>query len=434
MSLFAILKQSSSYCRNGRSRVIINGYQNQNMLLQHGRLSTLKSTSIPNSALANDTIISDTIGDFKKLNIYTMSEELLEAKLKLWQQPKYRSKQIRQWIYNKGIVNFDDMIDIPHTLRKLLNENFSFGDLKLAFQQVSKDGTIKRAYELKDGQIIESVLMPYEDGRRTACISSQAGCGMGCVFCATGQMGFSRQLTSTEIFEQAQKFSSELIQKNERLSNIVLMGMGEPLANYDNVLEAVRRINNELGIGARHITISTVGLVPRIKKLADENIQVGLAVSLHQATNEKRDKLMPINTRYPIEELIDACQYYVSKTNRRITFEWALIRGETDTVDTAHELGNLLQGLLCHVNVIPLNPTKGFTGKPTTKAGVDEFVRILASYDVPCTPRTRRGIDIDAGCGQLKADLIRGKKTPTKAGTIFSPSSDNFNEIGVDPM
>ena len=398
------------------------------------KLSKLKCISIPNSGITTDCVVSGDIRECTKLNVYTMTEELLVAQLKLWQQPKYRSKQIRQWIYNKGIQKFDDMIDIPATLRKLLNDTYSFGDLKLAFQQISKDGTIKRAYELKDGQIIESVLMPYEDGRRTACISSQAGCGMGCVFCATGQMGFSRQLTSTEIFEQAQKFSSELLQKNERLSNIVMMGMGEPLANYDNVLDAVRRINNELGIGARHITISTVGLVPRIKKLADEDIQVGLAVSLHQATNEKRDKLMPVNTRYPIEELIDACQYYVSKTNRRITFEWALIRGETDTAETAHELGNLLQGLLCHVNVIPLNPTKGFTGKPTPKAGVEEFVRILGSYDVPCTPRTRRGIDIDAGCGQLKADLIRDKKSSFKTGTIFSPSSDNFSEIGIDSI
>ena len=421
------MKRSNSYFRHGRVSIIGDHYR-----LMHQ--CKLKCTSIPNLEITTDCVIGGDVGKCKRLNIYTMTEELLEAQLKLWQQPKYRSKQIRQWIYDKGILNFDDMIDIPVTLRKLLSDTFSFGDLKLVFQQISKDGTIKRAYELKDGQIIESVLMPYEDGRRTACISSQAGCGMGCVFCATGQMGFSRQLTSTEIFEQAQKFSSELKQKNERLSNIVMMGMGEPLANYDNVLDAVRRINNELGIGARHITISTVGLAPRIKKLADEDIQIGLAVSLHQATNEKRDKLMPINTRYPIEELIDACQYYVGKTNRRITFEWALIRGETDTSETAHELGNLLQGLLCHVNVIPLNPTKGFTGKPTSKAGVEEFVRILGSYDVPCTPRTRRGIDIDAGCGQLKADLIRDKKSGFKTGTIFSPSIDNFKEIGVDSI
>ena len=183
---------------------------------------------------------------------------------------------------------------------------------------------------------------------------------MGCVFCATGQMGFSRQLTAAEIFEQAQKFSAELkadTSGTKRLSNIVMMGMGEPLANYDNVLAAVRRINTELGIGARHITISTVGLAPRIRKLADEDLQVGLAVSLHQANDANRSKLMPVNNRYPISELLDSCKYYISKTNRRISFEWALIRNETDTVDVAHELGRLLQGMLCHVNVIPLNPT-----------------------------------------------------------------------------
>lgn len=203
--------------------------------------------------------------------------------------------------------------------------------------------------------------MPYTDGRQTACISSQAGCGMGCVFCATGQMGFSRQLTASEIFEQAQRFSAELKATDKRLSNIVMMGMGEPLANYDNVLAAVRRMNTELGIGARHITISTVGIAPRIRKLADEDLQVGLAVSLHQANDENRSKLMPVNERFPISELIDSCKYYIDKTNRRISFEWALIRNQTDTPAVAHELGGLLRGMLCHVNVIPLNPTGTLT-------------------------------------------------------------------------
>lgn len=230
----------------------------------------------------------------------------------------------------------------------------------------------------------------------------------GCVFCATGQGGFFRQLTSAEIFEQAQKFSQELKADNgKRLSNVVLMGMGEPLANYKNVLEAVRRINKELGIGARHITISTVGLSPRIRKLADENLQVGLAVSLHQTDDATRSALMPVNERYPISELLDACHYYQMKTKRRITFEWALIRGETDSKETARNLGKLLQGLLCHVNVIPLNPTNGFDGKATSKEGVNAFCSILEDkYGISCTPRTRRGIDIDAGCGQLKADLL----------------------------
>lgn len=183
--------------------------------------------------------------------------------------------------------------------------------------------------------------------------------------------------------------------------------MGEPLANYKNVMEAIRRMNTELGIGARHITISTSGIAPRIRALADEEMQIGLAISLHQTTNDKRSALMPINKKYPLEELLDACLYYTKTTKRRITFEWALIRNQTDTSETAHELGHLLTGMNCHVNVIPLNPTAGFGGKPTSKDGVSEFIRILETYGVPATPRTRRGIDIDAGCGQLKADLLR---------------------------
>jgi 23S rRNA (adenine2503-C2)-methyltransferase len=180
-------------------------------------------------------------------------------------------------------------------------------------------------------------------------------------------MGFARQLLPNEIFEQAQKFALELLQRKERLSNVVLMGMGEPLANYKNVMEAVRRINTELGIGARHITISTSGLAPHIRTLAEEDIQVGLAISLHQTKDEERSALMPINKIYPISELLDACQYYISRTKRRVTFEWALIKGQTDTPETAHELGKLLKGMLCHVNVIPLNPTEKFGGKPTSK-------------------------------------------------------------------
>lgn len=186
-----------------------------------------------------------------------------------------------------------------------------------------------------------------------------------------------------------------------------IIGMGEPLANYKNVMEAIRRMNTELGIGARHITISTSGIAPRIRALAEEEMQIGLAISLHQTTDEKRDALMPINKNYPLDELLDACHYYTRTTKRRITFEWALIRNQTDTPDTAHELGHLLRGMNCHVNVIPLNPTAGFGGKPTSKEGVNEFIRVLETYGVPATPRTRRGIDIDAGCGQLKADLLR---------------------------
>jgi 23S rRNA (adenine2503-C2)-methyltransferase len=321
--------------------------------------------------------------DLSRMNIYAFSEEDLAKILKEWKEPSFRAKQITSWLYEKGTRDFDAMFDLPISLRKKLKEAFTVGTLQLISEQISKDGTKKRAYQLEDGQIIESVLMPYADGRRTACISSQAGCAMGCVFCATGQMGFSRQLTSTEIFEQAQQFALELKHdKNERLSNIVMMGMGEPLANYENVLTAIHRFHQELGIGARHITISTAGLAPRIRKLADETtqLQVSLAISLHQATNIARSQLMPINQRYPLEELLAACQYYIEKTNRRISFEWALIAGSTDTIEAAHQLGKLLQGMLCHVNVIPLNPTKGFDGKPTSKVSDKYYERKTVSY------------------------------------------------------
>lgn len=336
--------------------------------------------------------MSTTVETSSKVNIYGVTKDELSSTLKTWNQPAFRAKQISQWLYDKGSLQFSEMNDLPADLREKLSAHYTIGNMKVASDLKSKDGTRKRAYELYDGQIIESVLMPYSDGRRTACISSQAGCAMGCVFCATGQMGFARQLTSTEIFEQAQLFSAELKKKNERLSNVVFMGMGEPLANYDNVMAAVKRLNTELGIGSRHITISTVGLVPRIRKLAEEDGQLGLAISLHQTNEAKRSALMPVNNRYPVADLLDACRYYIAKTNRRISFEWALIAGDTDTPETAHELGQLLVGMLCHVNLIPLNPTKGFNGRPSSKAVVDEFISILANYGVVATPRTRRGL------------------------------------------
>ena len=365
---------------------------------------------------------SDNVGPL--INFYTVDEEELKVTLKGMKQPVFRAGQIRKWVYDHGVLDFTQMLNLPKDLRDTLDSMYHFGSLKLEKEMVSKDGTRKRAYALNDRQLIESVLMPYDDGRYTACISAQAGCAMGCVFCATGQMGFFRQLTATEIFEQAQKFSVELKADGKRLSNVVLMGMGEPMANYKNVMAAIRRINNELGIGARHITISTVGLAPRIRKLAEEDLQVGLAVSLHQSDDTARSALMPVNSRYPINELLDACRYYISKTNRRITFEWALIRGETDSADTAHRLGKLLEGLLCHVNVIPLNPTGGFNGKPTSKAGVDAFCKVLEGYGISATPRTRRGIDIDAGCGQLKADLLKKVEKERAKLLSINPNAD----------
>ncbi len=341
------------------------------------------------------------------VDLYALTEADLGAALAELGEPKYRAKQIRAWLYQKGAASFAEMTDLPASLRAKLAERFVLGSLAVTEEQTSRDGTIKRLYRLHDGQLIESVLMPYEDGRRTACISSQAGCAMGCVFCATGQMGFSRQLSSTEIFEQAALFSRELQQKGERLSNIVFMGMGEPFANFDAVIEAIGRLNRELGIGARHITVSTVGLAPKIREFADLGLQVKLAISLHAATDAQRGALLPVNKRWNIAELMEACRYYAETAGRRISFEWALIAGTNDTVEEAERLGRLLQGLSCHVNLIPLNPTAAYDGGPTQAPEAGRFVAILERYGVPATVRVRRGIDIDAGCGQLKSNVIK---------------------------
>lgn len=341
------------------------------------------------------------------INLYDLDHDALTALVTEWGYPAFRAKQIRHWLYEHPVASMDAMTDLPKALRERLHTEMTLGALTVATERTSKDGTVKRLYRLDDGQLIESVLMPYDDDRRTACISTQAGCAMGCVFCATGQMGFARHLSSSEIFEQAVRFAVDLQAEGERLSNVVLMGMGEPFHNYDASLAAVRRLMDDLGIGARHITVSTVGLVPQIRRFAEEGLQVKLAISLHAATNTERGALLPINKRWPLDELLDACRYYVDKSGRRITFEWALIRGENDTAEQAHALGKLLSGLLCHVNLIPLNLTGGFDGQPSNPEAVGEFIEILDRYGVTATVRVRRGIDIDAGCGQLKAAVLK---------------------------
>jgi 23S rRNA (adenine2503-C2)-methyltransferase len=341
------------------------------------------------------------------INLYSLDQPQLTALLAEWGEPTFRARQVWEWLYTRRVGTFDAMTNLPKALRQRLQASCQLGSLEVVLEQASSDGTHKRLYRLEDGQLIESVLMPYDDHRRTACISSQAGCAMGCVFCATGQMGFARNLTPTEIFEQAMWFARELEAEGDRLSNVVLMGMGEPFHNYDATLAAVRRLMTDLGIGARHITISTVGLAPQIRRFADEDLQVTLAVSLHKATDEARAALMPVNKRWNLEALLEACHYYVERTNRRITFEWASIAGENDTQQQAHALGLLLRGLHCHVNIIPLNPTGGYTGMPSDLGTIRAFIDTLAAYGVPATVRVRRGIDIDAGCGQLKSRVIR---------------------------
>lgn len=342
-------------------------------------------------------------------NLYDLPRPALTALITGWGYERYRANQVWQWLYRHKVSCFEAMTNLPSALRQRLAAETRLGALTLVQEVRSSDGeTRKYAFALPDGQIIETVLMRYEGVRRTACLSTQAGCAMGCVFCATGQMGFARHLTAGEIVEQALHIARVLEAEGHRLSNVVLMGMGEPFHNYDHTLEAIRRLADEdgLAIGQRHITVSTVGLVPAIRRFAEEGFQVRLAISLHAATDEERSALLPINRRYPLADLLSAVRDYIRRTGRRVTFEWTLIAHENDTPEQAHALGNLLQGLLCHVNVIPLNPTPGYRGQPSDRQRVERFVRILQGYGIPTTVRVRRGIDVNAGCGQLKAAIL----------------------------
>jgi 23S rRNA (adenine2503-C2)-methyltransferase len=344
-----------------------------------------------------------------KTLIYDLDLNDLRARLAVWGEPAYRAKQIWQGLYQQLWSSPAEFTQLPAALRQKLDDYFLFQSLDPGQILKSKDGeTIKTLFNLEDGKAIEAVLMRYEE-RRTLCISTQAGCAMGCVFCATGQMGFKRHLTSGEIVEQVLYYARLLKQTEERVTNIVVMGMGEPFHNYQNTMKAIDRLNDADGfrLGERRFTISTVGLIPMIRQFADEKRQVNLAISLHAANDEERSALLPVNKKYPIHELLKACREYVEKTGRRITFEWALIQGVNDSTDTARELAYLLKGLLCHVNVIPLNPTRKFSGKATTHESAEAFRAELERMGIPCTVRIRRGIDIQAGCGQLAVEAGR---------------------------
>ncbi len=344
------------------------------------------------------------------IDLLALDEPGLVALLARWNQPAFRARQLRAWLYERGAASFEDMTDLPGPLRTRLAAEARIGAFVVTAEQQSRDGTVKRLVKMDDGQQVETVLMPYADGRRTACISSQAGCAMGCVFCATGQMGFARHLTEAEIFGQAARFASELKRRGERLSNVVLMGMGEPFHNYDAAVATIRRLSRDLGIGARHITVSTVGIVPGIRRFAREGLQTTLAISLHAATDEERSAMLPVNRRWPLAELIDAIREYTEISGRRVSFEWALVAGRTDSADQAERLANLVAGIPCHVNAIPLNPTRGFDGAPTLSADAAGFVDTLTRRGIPATVRVRRGIDIDAGCGQLHAEVQRKER------------------------
>ncbi len=343
--------------------------------------------------------------------IFDFDFEQLSALLKEMGQPAYRAKQLWEGLYQQFWSLPEDFSTFPKELRQKLAEDFSFNHLKEAEHLHSKDGqTTKVLFTLPDGQPIETVLMRYEE-RNTLCISTQAGCAMGCVFCATGQMGFRRNLTSGEIVEQVLYFARQLKDEGARVTNIVLMGMGEPFHNYEASLAAIDRLGdaNGFNMGARRFTISTVGLIPAIKRFTAEKRQIGLAISLHASEDDLRSSMLPVNQRYPIKELVQACREYVDFTGRRITFEWALIQNVNDSPEEARRLAELLQTLNCHVNVIPLNPTHGYSGERSTRERVAAFREVLESHGISCTVRVRRGIDIQAGCGQLAEHTTQSK-------------------------
>lgn len=339
----------------------------------------------------------------EKKNFFDLDLADLEQEFAVWGEPRYRATQVWDGLYKHLKTDFVSIPNIPRDLRERLTANYSLQNLLAEVNLASSDQqTSKTLFRMGDGNAIETVLMRYKD-RRTLCISSQSGCALGCVFCATGQMGLKRNLACGEIVEQVLVFERSLRQENLGLTNIVVMGMGEPFHNYDQTLEAIERLNHPAGLnlGARRFTISTVGLVPQIRRFSKEKMQINLAVSLHAADDELRTSILPINKKYPLNDLFDACREYVENTKRRITFEWALIEGVNDSQEQAAKLTRLINGLLSHVNLIPLNPTGGYRGVGSTHQKAQQFKSYLEQHGTPCTIRVRRGIDIHAGCGQL---------------------------------
>jgi 23S rRNA (adenine2503-C2)-methyltransferase len=336
-------------------------------------------------------------------NLYDLSLEEIQGFINELGEPSFRAEQIWQGLYQSGWDQFNDFSNLPKSLRKILAQRFILGSLKQEKELSSEDGSTRKfLYRLVDGMAIETVLMAYTD-RQTVCISSQVGCAVGCSFCATGNMGFSRNLTRGEIIEQVLLTAALLREEKKSLTNVVLMGMGEPFHNYEAVMSAIRVLNDPHGfdMGTRRFTISTVGIVPGIKRFTEENTQINLALSLHAADDQLRSKLVPINNRYPLAELLAACDDYLKQTNRRLTVEWALISGINDGLDQAEKLAQLLTGKLYHVNLIQLNPVKHYPGSPSGDEKAARFQKILRQAGIPCSIRLRRGIDIQAGCGQL---------------------------------
>ena len=333
-------------------------------------------------------------------NIKDYSLEELKEEIKNLGEKPFRAEQIFKWLYEDKVLSFDDMTNLSIDLRNKLKEIYEIKQFKILKKQVASDGTKKYLFDLLDGNAIETVLMQYHHGY-SLCVSSQVGCKMGCKFCASTGIPFVRNLTIGEILEQIMAVERD---ENIRISNVVFMGIGEPLDNYDNVVKAIHLINNPkcLNIGARHISISTSGLVPKIYKLAEENIQCTLSISLHATTNEQRSKMMPVNNTYHIEELLQACRDYIEKTNRRISFEYALAKENNDNLEDAKRLVKLLKGMLCHVNLIPINKIENGEFTKSSNENIIKFRDYLNEHGIVATIRRELGSDIDAACGQLR--------------------------------
>ncbi|CAI9386245.1 putative dual-specificity RNA methyltransferase RlmN [Bacillus sp. T2.9-1] len=337
-------------------------------------------------------------------SIYSMELQALKDWLTEHNEKAFRADQIFEWLYKKRVTSFEDMSNLSKNLRLMLQENFTITTLNTLIQQTSNDGTIKFLFELHDGYSIETVLMRHEYGN-SVCVTTQVGCRIGCTFCASTLGGLKRNLEAGEIVAQVVKVQQALDELGERVSSVVIMGIGEPFDNFASMLSFLKIINHEqaLNIGARHITVSTSGIIPKIYEFADQNMQINFAVSLHAPNTELRSRLMPINRAYKLPDLIEAIRYYVDKTGRRVSFEYGLFGNVNDQVEHAEELAELVKGIKCHVNLIPVNyvPERDYVRTP--KDQIFLFEKTLKKHGVNVTIRREQGSDIDAACGQLRA-------------------------------
>ena len=352
--------------------------------------------------------------DFDKMSIYSIRLDQLEEYVVSIGEKKFRAKQIYDWLYKKRIADFSEMINVRKSLQEKLAEEFEITTLKTIIKQESADGTMKFLFELQDKYTIESVLMKNKYGN-SLCVTTQVGCRIGCTFCASTLGGLKRNLEAGEIVSQVLKVQQELDKKDERISSIVIMGIGEPFENYDEMMDFIRIVNSDesFNIGARHITVSTSGIVPKIYDFANENIQINFAVSLHAPTNELRSKIMPVNRAYNIDKLMEALKYYQKTTNRRITFEYGLMGQVNDQKEHAEKLSEIIKDINCHVNLIPINYVPERNYVRTSKSDIFAFEKVLKKNKVNVTIRRTQGDDIDAACGQLRA---KERKEEVKGG------------------